>query len=460
MSVTAKIVSRCLATIKDHALISRADRILVGLSGGPDSTALMHILHRLQDRLDISLAGLYLNHMLRPRSAKKEAECCREFCEKLSVLYLYEEADVAEMAQMMRVGIEEAAREVRYSVYETAARRGGFTKIAVGHHRDDRAETILFNLFRGAGRQGLIGLQPKRDNIIRPLYDISHQDILEYLREHNINYRLDSSNRSPKYTRNRIRNRIIPLIEKDVSPRAVDNILRYSRIIADEDAFLHRLAHEAYEKLVQVSPGGKFSLDLTDKLKYDIWLWRRLIIRLLSAAGLFDIAYEEVERVVELIEGNRRTRRSLRYGLHAEVAGTALYVYRTDHKITPIRVAIPGHYQLEYPRLRVDLTLVKHPDGSGRKLPSVACVDVDRLAGELTVTGVKPGMRFHPYGRPGSKKVGDFLTDRKYPRPLRDELPVLCDQKGVVWLAGLEIDHRVRVQSSTKRVARIEVKRY
>ncbi len=458
MSVTSKVVSRCLATIKKQALISRADRVLVGLSGGPDSTALMHIMHHLQDKLDISLAGLYLNHMLRPRSAKKEADFCREFCAKLAVLYLYEEADVTDLAAMMKTGIEETAREVRYSVYDAAAHRGGFTKIAVGHHRDDRAETILFNLFRGAGRQGIIGLQPKRGKIIRPLYDISHKDILEYLQENKVTYMLDSSNRSPKFTRNRIRNRVIPLIEKEVTVKAVDNILRYSRIVADEDAFLHRLARQAYEKLVEVSPGGKFSLDLTDKLKYDIWLWRRLVIQLLSAAGLFDIAYEEVERVIDLIESNRQTRRSLRYGLHAEIAGTALYIYRADRKITPIRVAIPGHYQLDYPHVRIDLTLVKYPDGSGRT-SSVACIDADRLVGELTITGVKPGMRFHPYGRPGSKKVGDFLTDRKYPRPLRDEVPVLCDQKGVVWVAGLEIDHRVRVQSSTKRVARIEVKR-
>ncbi len=459
MSVTKEIVSRCLATIKKYRLIGRADRVLVGLSGGPDSTALLYLLHRLQDKLDISLAGLYLNHLLRPRSAKKEAEFCRAFCEKLSVLYFYEEADVTGLATIMKTGIEETAREVRYSVYDAAAQRGGFTKIAVGHHRDDRAETILFNLFRGAGRQGIIGLQPKRDKIIRPLYDISHKDILAYLEENHVSYMLDSSNRSPKFTRNRIRNRIIPLIEKEVSTKAVDNILRYSRIIADEDAYLHRLTREAYEKLVQVSPGGKFSLDLKDKLKYDIWLWRRLIIQLLSAAGLFDIAYEDVERVIELIEGNRRTRRSLRYGLQAEIAGEALYIFQADRKITPIRVAIPGHFQLDYPHVRIDLTLVKKPDRA-RKPPAAACIDADRLVGELTVTGVKPGMRFHPYGRPGSKKVGDFLTDRKYPRPLRDELPVLCDEKGVVWVAGLEIDHRVRVQSSTKRVARIEVKRY
>jgi tRNA(Ile)-lysidine synthase len=458
LSISSKIISRCLATIKKHSLISRADRVLVGLSGGPDSTALMHILHRLQDKLDISLAGIYLNHMLRPRSAKKEAEFCRVFCDGISVLYIYEEADVADLAAMMKTGIEETAREVRYSVYEAAARRGGFTKIAVGHHRDDRVETILFNLFRGAGRQGIIGLQPKRANIIRPLYDISHKDILAYLKENKVEYMFDSSNRSPKFTRNRIRNRVIPLIEKEVSSKAVDNVLRYSRIIADEDAFLHRLARETYEKLVQVSPGGKFSLDLTDKLKYDIWLWRRLVIYLLSAAGLFDIAYEDVERIIDLIHNNGRTRRSLRYGLHAEIAGKALFVYRTERKVTPIRVAVPGHYQLDYPHVRIDLSLIKHPDRSARN-SAVAIIDADQLEGALTVTGIKPGMRFHPYGRPGSKKVGDFLTDRKYPRPLRDELLVLCDQNGVVWVAGLEIDHRVRVQSSTKRVARIEVKR-
>jgi len=454
-----QIVSRCVKTIERYSLITRDDRILVGFSGGPDSTALLHILHHLQDKLGISLAALYLNHMLRPRAAVREAEFCRLVCEALDIIFYSEEADVPALAAESRLGVEEASRGVRYRILNDVARRGGHTKIAVGHHRDDRAETVLFNLFRGSGRQGMVGMRPIRDNLIRPLYDLNRDDIMKYLEENRLDYMIDASNKSTKYTRNRIRNRILPLIRKDVSAAAVDNILRYSDIVSDEDACLSRLARETYEKLLHITPGGKFSLDLRDKLEYDVWLWRRLIISLLSDVGFFEIEYEEVERIVELIRSGRRSRLSLRTGFRAETAGDRIYLHRPGQKIKTRTVSIPGRYRLEYPRLSISFELVGRPRRL-RSSESAAYVDADSLEDDVHITGVKPGMKFHPYGRPGSKKVGDFLTDRKYPRPLRDELPVLCDGNGVIWVVGLEIDHRVRVKSATKEIIKIGVEFY
>ncbi len=459
MSVASKTINRVRASISDFGLLDPGDRVLVGLSGGPDSIALLHILHRLQDDLDISLAAIYLNHLLRPRSAKKEADFCRSLCESLAVIFHYEEADVSAYAAENNMGIEEAAREVRYRIYDEAASRGGYTKIAVGHHRDDRAETILFNLFRGTGRQGVVGLQPKRGKIIRPLYDLYRDEIMAYLKQHRLRHMVDMSNRSRAFTRNRIRNRVLPLIKKEISASVVDNLLRYSRIVADEDMYLKRLTDKEYDKLLAVTPGGKFNLDLTDKLEYDVWLWRRLVLSLLSGVGLFEIGYDEVERIVELIRSGKKTRLALRAGFRAETAGDRLYVFRPGRKIVRKKVAIPGRYRLEYPRLCVTLERVdrrRRVGGAG----GTAYVDVDRIEGELYITGMKAGMKFHPYGRPGSKKVGDFLTDRKYPRPLRDELPILCDDNGIVWVAGLEIDHRVRVQSTTREIAKIEIEAY
>lgn len=453
------IASRCLKTIERYSLIRRDDRILVGFSGGPDSTALLHILHHLQDKLGISLAALYLNHKLRPRAAAREAEFCRTFCEALDVLFFYEESDVPALAAERRQGVEETSREVRYGRLDEAAHRGGYTKIAVGHHRDDRAETILFNLFRGTGRQGLVGMRPIRDNLIRPLYDLNRDDILTYLELNQLQYMIDASNKSRKYTRNRIRHRILPLILKEISSAAIDNIIRFSDILSDEDAYLNRLVREIYRRLLLITPGRKFSLDLTDKLEYDIWLWRRLMLLLLSDVGLFEIEYEEIERTIDLIRSGKQNRLSLRSGFRAETAGDRLYLYRPGRKIERRAVSIPGRYRLDYPQLGINFEVVERPrrfDGGG----NTAYIDADCLTGDLFIGRVRPGMKFHPYGRPGTKKVGDFLTDRKYPRPLRDELPVVCDGNGVVWVVGLEIDHRVRVQPATREIVKIGVEFY
>ena len=461
MTESGSIIKRVLQTIRRYRLIDDGDRILVGLSGGPDSTALLHILHRLQDKLNVALSAVYINHLLRPAAAKKETAFCRKFCDRLTVPFLFEEADVPKLAAEARSGVEETARMIRYEIFDRLLTRGGFAKIAVGHHRDDRAETVLFNLFRGAGRQGAVGLAPRRDKVIRPLYDMGRDDIMNYVEESRLEYITDASNRSAKFTRNRIRSRVIPVIKREVSEAAMDNVIRFSDILADEEAYLREITLAAYKKVELRTPGGKFSLDLGGNLEYDIWLRRRLIMQLLADAGVFDIEYMEVGRIVDFVTSGRQSRISIRKEIVAETAGGRLYVYHPGRRIGVHKVGIPGRYRLEYPRVCFRFEFAGGQDVKGKKSGgSVARVDADKLEGDLYVAGLKPGARFHPFGRPGSKKVSDFLTDQKYPRPLRDELPILYDERGVVWVAGLEIDHRVRVQSTTRKIAEIEIETY
>lgn len=449
-------------TIVSYGLIEKENAILVGLSGGPDSVALLHILYRLRRQFDFILGAAYINHRLRPRIAKKEADFCADLCSRLSLPFLYKEVDIPNLAKREKKGIEETARKYRYQALVDLAKREGYRKIAVGHHRDDRAETILFNLFRGAGRQGAIGLPISRDNIIRPLYDVTREEIIAYLGRNRLAYMTDRSNLSSVYTRNRIRRRLIPTIEKEISGRAIDNLIRFSDILAAEDKFLRQTMFHLYKRIVFVTPGGKFKLDLTRGFSYDKWLKRRLIMQWLSDAGLWEIDYVEVERVINLTESRVNVRRSLRDRWSIEKSGNDLFLYRPGKAIGRLEMNIPGRVELLYPTLWISAeragrrSLRSIRKSAGR----IAYVDAAKLSGNVFVSGPKKGMKFRPCGRPGSKKVGDFLTDIKYPRPLRDELPVLCDQKGIIWLAGLEIDDRVKIDSHTKETVKLEIGRY
>jgi tRNA(Ile)-lysidine synthase len=336
-----------------------------------------------------------------------------------------------------------------------------FSRIAVGHHRDDRAETILFNLVRGAGRQGVIGIPPRRGKIIRPFYDVSHEDILSYLQENNLQFMTDSSNRSPAYTRNRIRLKVIPILKTQITEAAVDNMIRFSEIIADEDAYLHRKASQIYSKLHSTTPGGKIKLDLRHELEYDLWLKRRLLVQLLADAGLYDIEYAEVARLINLIAGGSRRRFSLRNRLTAEIAEKVLYLYGPGKKIEMCSLPTPGRIEITHPGFWISFEYVdkRRVNKLSESPKCVAYIDAGSISGGIKVGGLKRGARFHPYGRPGSKKVGDFLTDLKYPRPLRDELPVISDRKGIVWLAGVEIDQRFALTSRTRKIAKLEIGR-
>ncbi len=457
-----KTISKVAETIADYSLVNQGDKVLVGFSGGPDSVALLHILSRLSRKLGIKLGAVYLNHLLRRRAAQKEARFCADFCGRLSVSFYYEEADINVLAEKEKAGIEEIARRHRYRVLTTLAQDKGYDKVAVGHHRDDRVETILFNLFRGSGRQGIIGMPPKRQNIIRPLFDINREEIMEYLQVNNLAYMIDRSNLSRKFTRNRIRHRLLPLIKKEIADRADENIIRFSDIMAGEEDFLYQKSHRLYQKVTSKTPGGKIRLDLTEFMGYDLWLKRRLAMQLLDEIGLWDAEYADVERILALAGRTGDSRLSVRKDLTAEKAGEYLYLYRPGSRIETCQAAVPGVFRLKHPRLWISFEYVDHyrVERVRESRGKVAYIDADKPDGKLYVAGLKRGMRIHPYGRPGSKKAGDFLTDRKYPRPLRDELAVLYDGRGIVWLAGLEIDERVKVDKQTIKTVKLEVGNY
>jgi tRNA(Ile)-lysidine synthase len=453
------IVGKVGGTIEKYGLIEKGDRVLVGFSGGTDSVAMLHILHQLQKKLEFSMAAVYINHNIRPRAAKKEARFCEDFCREYSIPFSCEEIDIPKLTKDEKAGIEETARIHRYRTLERLAAEQDFSRIAVGHHRDDRAETILFNLLRGSGRMGLAGIPPRRGKVIRPLYDLRRLEIADYLEDNSLKFMIDRSNRSRKFVRNRIRHRIIPLMQKEITGAAVDNIVRYSEILADEEKYLSEMTSDLIKKLVTTTPGGKIRLDLNKKFQYDEWLKRRLVFGILANAGFIDIEFAEVDKIVKLIDDGRQTRLSLREGYLAEVAGDSMYLYRPGPAIDKYEVTVPGRCRLDHPQVWIDFEYVDNKEVKEISTSDsrIAFIDAEELQGTLYLSRLMRGARFHPYGRPGSKKAGDFLTDRKYPRPLRDELPVLYDQKGIVWLAGLEIDHRVQIHDETRKIIKIEI---
>lgn len=460
MSISRDIEKRVQETIEECGLIEKGNRVLIGLSGGPDSVALLRVLVRLRKSYRIALAAAYINHMLRPRAVKKEESFCRELCEQHGVEFFTKTIDITSLAKRDKTGIEECARTYRYAALEDIATNWRADVIALGHHRDDRVETILFNLFRGAGRVGIIGFRAKRGNIIRPLYEVWREEIEAYLKEIGQESMLDSSNDGDDYARNRLRNKILPLIRSDIHDAAAANILRFATLVGDEEAFLREYVAETYHKIHSVSPGGKNRLDLSGQKAYDTWFVRRLLFRLLEDSGVDEIGFSVVDRLLQAVDGRKNGRIQLAPRVFAEYSGEEMYIYRAGRKIEHHSVRLDDAIELEYQRvqLRLEMSLPVSVDEIRQASGTVAFIDAERLVEPLEVSGIQRGARFHPFGRPGTKKVGDFLTDKKYPRPLRDELPVVYDRNGVVWLAGVEIDDRVAITKDTRKIVRIEIR--
>ena len=237
-------------TINRYDMVQEGDKIVVGVSGGPDSISLLNILNNLKERLNIKIYVAHINHMIR-KEADEESEYVREFCAKIDIDFFIKKIDVENESKRLKIGTEEAGRNIRYNFFEEVAQKVGANKIATAHNSNDNAETVLMNILRGTSVSGLKGIEKVRDGrYIRPLIECSRDEIENYCKEKKLNPKYDKSNSENIYTRNKIRNLLIPYLKKEFNPNIVDGINRLSNIAAEEEQFINKIVENEYKRLV------------------------------------------------------------------------------------------------------------------------------------------------------------------------------------------------------------------
>jgi tRNA(Ile)-lysidine synthase len=394
------VLSRVLGTIREHGLLAKGDRVLVAVSGGPDSTALLHVLLKLAPRLGITLAVASVDHGLREESAREAglvAERCRVAgldCEVVVV-------DVGK-ARRQHVSVQEAARNARLSALQQAAARLGCAKVALGHTADDQAETVLFRILRGTGIAGLAGIPYQRGRFVRPLLDVRREEVLAFLAKRNLLFVTDPSNADRHYARSRIRHDVLPLVAGE-NPRVVDALLGLSRQARQKTASAWR-----------------------DVLPRNLYLPRRVI--------------EVVDRLVREGEGTRRVAAPggsvvVRYGAVTwrpkEAATEAPGEAPSTGQVT---IAGPGTYAIAGGH-GVEVTV---PTKAAWPGGNVACFDASKVHWPLVLRALRPGDRMVPRAGRGSRKLSDLIIDAKIPREDRACLPVLCDaEQRILFVPGL-----------------------
>ncbi len=236
-------------TIINNNLIEKGDKLVVGVSGGPDSMTLLTILLKLKEKYNLEIFVAHINHMIR-ENAKIDEEYVKEYCLKNNIECFIKRVNVIEKSQKEKIGLEEAGREVRYNFFEEVLKNTNSNKIVIAHNLNDNAETIIMNLLRGTGSSGLKGIEIKRGKYIRPLLEISRKEIEKYCEENKINPRHDESNDDNTYTRNKIRNIVIPYLEKEFNPNIISGLSRLSDIIKEEQEYINKEAKKAYDEII------------------------------------------------------------------------------------------------------------------------------------------------------------------------------------------------------------------
>lgn len=296
---------KVLNTINKYNMIQSGDGIVIGVSGGPDSMALLNILNNLKEKLNIKLYVAHINHSIR-KEADEETEYVKDFCKKIDVEFFAKKVKVEEIAKELKMGTEEAGRNIRYEFFEEVAHKVGANKIATAHNLNDNAETVLMNITRGTSVSGLKGIDKVRDGkYIRPIIECSRAEIEDYCKEKNLNPRYDKSNNENIYTRNKIRNLLIPFLQKEFNPNIVEGINRLSQIATEEEQFINKVVENEYEKL-QIAVDNTIILNLKEFNKLDYVIKSKLILYTISKVygKTSGIEKKHIDDIIKLCDNN------------------------------------------------------------------------------------------------------------------------------------------------------------
>ena len=272
------MIKKVLETIKKYNLIEKEDKIVLGVSGGPDSITMLDILKQLREELGFEIVVAHINHMIREEAIEDE-KYVQEYCRKNNIECYIKRIDVNKIANTKKIGKEEAGRKVRYEFFEEILQKTGSNKIGIAHNKNDKIETIIMHILRGSGISGLKGIEPKRDNkYIRPLIECERSEIEQYCEENKLEPRIDKTNFENEYTRNKIRNIVIPYIKKEFNPNIIETINRLSEVITEEDDYLEKETQKIYNKILLEKDNKQIILKLKEFNDQETVIKNRIII--------------------------------------------------------------------------------------------------------------------------------------------------------------------------------------
>lgn len=462
-----ELLNRVRQTIKKHSMLIGRERVLIGLSGGPDSVCLLYVLRNFKDEFKLDLHALYVDHGLRPNETQREIKFCEDLCKRLNLPFVTRSIEVLSYAKDKRLNKQAAARELRYLVFEEMALKVNAHRIALGHTADDQAETLLMRLLRGSGPTGLSGIPPVRGKIIRPLIDIERREIERYLEEEKADFIVDSSNLREDYLRNKMRLSLIPML-RDVNPSIIETLSKTAEIFREEERHFEIIVAKTLMRLVSRKSDSRIELFLGPLEVMEKVILRRVLRRALEQTrGLREVSFFNIEDIIELIKSGRAgDRLYLPKGIRA-IKGYSTFVLTSEPpvKLDTCSIDVPGEITLKKAGMSIKASIVEPSSVIEVKTPeigprtTVALFDAERVTFPLTVRSRKKGDFFYPLGFGKRKKLQDFFVDEKVPRDERDSIPLIVSGEDIVWVVGYRGDERYRVTEETKKVLRLEVRR-
>lgn len=454
-------MQKAFNTIEHCHMIKPGERVVVGVSGGADSVCLLLVLLEYRKKTEFDIKVVHVEHGIRGEDSLRDAAYVKELCEKQKVAYECVSVDIPAMAEAMKLSTEEAGRIARYRIFDQISKKWHADKIAVAHNQNDQAETILWNLVRGSGLDGAAGIRPVRGKIIRPLIECSRQEIEAYLAERKIRWCEDSTNKELNYTRNVIRNKILPEMRDLLNTKADIHLAAFGSEMRRTEEFLQKMTEEACRKMTDLAQ-NYVSIDLTLFEQEDAYLQDRILRTCLKEAGcgLKDIRREHVKSMKALTKAQSGKAVHLPGGWMAQRSFDRLMIKRTDQKnqgfLPEISLKIPGETQAGSGYFVTRIISNENQPIIQKKYTK--WLNYDKISTGILLRGRKTGDYLVVNHQGGRKKLKAYLMEEKIPAELRDDIWLLTVGNEVIWVVGHRISEAYKVEESTKKILEITYK--
>lgn len=458
--------------IEKNALLGQKDRVLAGISGGADSVCLLLMLKRMEQIYGLTLLAVHVNHGIRGEEAMRDADFVQTLCQHLQVECITVKADVIAFARKEGLSEEEAGRIIRYREFERIRRERGFDSIAVAHNENDNAETVLHNLVRGTGIKGLCGMEPKTGQMIRPLLAVSRKEIEAFLEQEGQAYVTDSTNLDTRYTRNKIRLKVLPYIEQEMNPAVVEHILEAGRQLKEIENYLWEETEKVWKTIFHEESPWYLDAKKLSMLAQPIK--ERILLKAVErAAGCRkDISSVHVHAVLHLLDTTGTKQCSLPYGLTAKKTYDKLFISKEAD-----RASFGQVQDLNLPDEEGREAVTILPDGrkvsctwlpAGREWKEIALrdenvctkyVDYGKIEDKLSLRTRMPGDYLVINSAGNKKTLKAYLINEKVPKDERDALWLIADGAHILWIVGHRISAAYKVGEKTDKILRINLQR-
>lgn len=454
------MLKRVSNIIKKYNMINKEDKIVIGVSGGPDSICLLHLLKELSLDYPFEIMAVHVHHGLRGKEADEDEQFVCDICKEWAIFFKSFRIDIKNEAINRKCSEELAGRKIRYEVFEKVMKEINGDKIAVAHNMNDQAETILMQLFRGSGLRGLGGIAPIRGHIIRPLLEFTREEIINYCMNHHIHFREDSTNELNIYTRNKIRNGIIPLIQEYFNPNIIKTLYNSSTLLREEEAYLDGIAKESFRNCLKEENAELIVLD-NDlfSICHPVIQKRLLRMSIKKILGhIKDIEYNHIVDIMNLSYKNTGKKISLPNGLTVKKQYDKLIFQTSENKELSFiyNLAISGTMIIKELGIKIQTKIIdKEKFILLNQNTYTKSFDYGRIENTLQIRTRCKGDRI--YLSKGSKKLKDFFIDEKIPKESRDKIPLLADGNRILWVIGYRYSDAYKITPSTDKILEVKV---